>query len=116
MGDLSLHFSRREFVCKCGCGSDGVDGGLVAALEELRALLGGRPIRINSGVRCAAHNRAVGGVRESLHVAGKAADIVVAGVAPGAVAAAAERVGALKGIGRYGGFTHVDVRSRRARW
>ena len=41
MGDLSEHFDRREFTCRCGCGADQVDpqlalikGGGGALLKE----------------------------------------------------------------------------------
>lgn len=76
MGDLSEHFNKSEFKCPCGCGSDNIDTGLVDKLEELRGFLG-KPIVITSGVRCPAHNAAVGGVADSAHVSGKAADIRV---------------------------------------
>jgi hypothetical protein len=39
MGDLSAHFSRSEFACKCGCGFDDVKPDLIEALEALRAIL-----------------------------------------------------------------------------
>ena len=39
-----------------------------------------RPIIISSGCRCTKHNREVGGVRNSKHLYGKAADIVVSNV------------------------------------
>lgn len=43
-------------------------------LEPLRAHLG-HPITINSGYRCPALNKAVGGVPNSFHLTGRAADI-----------------------------------------
>lgn len=74
MGDLSPHFNRREFACHhCGKIIDPPPS-LLASLEALRAMLG-RPIRIVSGTRCAAHNRAVGGARHSRHLLGDAADL-----------------------------------------
>jgi len=45
-------------------------------LEPLR-LHYGKPIRITSGFRCEALNRAVGGVRRSQHMLGEAADLSV---------------------------------------
>lgn len=115
---LSEHFDSWEFACRCGCGQMQVDPRLVAALEALRGALG-LPIRINSAYRCKAHNKAVGGVTESQHTRGRAADITVEGMAPEEVAAAAEKIEGFSygGIGRYKTFTHVDVRtSGKARW
>jgi uncharacterized protein YcbK (DUF882 family) len=96
---------------------------LCGALEVLRARLGGKSIRIGSGYRDPAYNRAIGGARSSQHMAGRAADITVAGVAPAVVHATALALyqeGALEigGLGRYPGFTHVDVRpgKRLVRW
>jgi len=59
MGDLTRNFSRSEFACPC-CGRADVDMRLVEALQELRDLAG-VPVRVNSGFRCAKHNREVGG-------------------------------------------------------
>lgn len=44
-------------------------------LEKVRALLGA-PLHIDSGYRCPALNKAVGGVPDSAHVQGYAADFV----------------------------------------
>lgn len=44
------------------------------ALDPLREAYG-RPIYVNSGYRCPALNRAVGGVPHSYHLTGRAADI-----------------------------------------
>ncbi len=105
---LSPHFAEAEFACRC-CGMVRVNIRLVHMLEQLREQLGGKPVVINSGYRCAVHNRAVGGVRQSQHLQGNAADIIVANVAPREVAEISEKMG-FPGLGRYSGFTHVDVR------
>jgi uncharacterized protein YcbK (DUF882 family) len=76
MGDLSNHFDRSEFACPCGCGKDDVSPELVQRLERLRIEFA-QPIVINSGVRCPAHNAKVGGVPDSAHVSGEAADLRV---------------------------------------
>nr|CRY96449.1 hypothetical protein [uncultured prokaryote] len=105
MGDLSPHFSRSEFVCKhCGMGAP-VDRRLVDVLERIRAITG-KPLVIVSGSRCIPHNRAVGGVPNSRHVAGQAADIA----AERATGAQARAAGAT-GVGLKGPWAvHVDVR------
>lgn len=118
MGDLTKNFSRSEFKCKCGkCNSDYVDIRLVKGLQELRDLIG-KPIIINCGTRCKAHNAEVGGVSNSQHVLGRAADIRVEGLTPAKVADFAEKIPVFLngGIGRYKTFTHVDVRGHKARW
>lgn len=76
MGDLTAHFSRAEFSCRCGCGYDTIDISLVLDLERLRAKVG--PIKINSGCRCEKHNAAIGGAKNSSHTMGKAVDVAVA--------------------------------------
>lgn len=50
-------------------------------LQPLRTALG-QSIRVTSGYRSPAVNKAVGGVKSSQHSEGKAIDIVVTGVAP----------------------------------
>lgn len=109
MGDLSKNLSRYEFDCKCGCGFDTVDVGLVYIVQAVRDHFG-RPVTINSGCRCPEHNRREGGADKSQHLIGRAADIVVAGVSPADVADYCETMNP-GGIGRYAGFTHVDSRS-----
>jgi len=112
---LSPHFAEEEFACRC-CGLVRVNPRLVHLLEQLRGQLGGKPVVVSSAYRCAVHNRAVGGARQSQHLLGNAADIAVTGIAPRAVAAAAEKMG-FTGVGRYSGFTHVDVRlGGKVRW
>jgi len=78
MGDLTDHFSRKEFACKCNCGSDKVKQELVSKLEMTR-LMYGKPMKITSGIRCEGHNKDVGGVEDSTHLDGYAADIAVSG-------------------------------------
>ena len=113
---FSRNFSREEFACKCACGFDTVDAGLVAALEAIRAHFDA-PVRITSGCRCEAHNRAVGSTagKASQHVRGRAADITVDGIPPAVVAELADQMG-LGGVGTYSGFTHIDTRHGKARW
>lgn len=54
---------------------------LVAVMEQVRALVQ-RPILITSGYRSPAVNRAVGGVPNSAHALGHAADFRVDGISP----------------------------------
>ena len=77
MGDISKNFDRAEFACKCGCGFDNIDDRVVAMAQKIREALG-EPVRINSGCRCIEHNERVGGVEDSTHTLGKAADLSTA--------------------------------------
>ena len=73
-------FKKEDFLCRCGkCEMPAeVEGNLMAlvenVLEPAREKLGG-PIIVNSGYRCERHNKAVGGVANSQHLRGEAADI-----------------------------------------
>lgn len=118
MGDLTRHFSRREFACRDGCGFDTVDAELLELLVAVREHFDA-PVIITSACRCPQHNQRVGGSAQSQHLLGRAADFVVQGVAPDEVADWLDRTYAGRyGIGRYpkSGFTHVDSRSIPARW
>lgn len=74
MGDLSAHFSRREFDCKDGTRA-APDAQLILNLERLRHACGGRPLRIVSGYRTVGYNQRVGGAPRSQHIFNRAADI-----------------------------------------
>lgn len=117
--DKVQYFKRREFACKCGkCGGFPVepDKDLIDVLVKIRTYFG-KPVHVNSGVRCATHNANVGGATASQHLKGTAADITVDGVEASRVAMYAETMlPKTGGIGRYKTFTHVDVRSAKARW
>lgn len=106
------YFIDREFACR-HCGElppGGISAVLMAKLDELRERAGA-PIIVTSGYRCPTHNRAVGGVSNSQHVRGTAADIVCTALTVDQLADLAAAVG-FDGIGRYygSGFVHVDVR------
>ena len=113
---LSENFSLHEFCCKGNgcCKTLRVDEALVSVLQNIRKHFGA-PVTINSAYRCSKHNKAVGGVSGSYHTKGMAADIVVKGVEPKAVAAYAESIG-VKGIGLYDTFVHVDTRENKSFW
>ena len=117
MGDLSAHFSKREFACRC-CGDLKIEPGLIDALELLRAAAN-REIIIHDGYRCPTHNRNVGGVPDSEHKRGMAADIAIPGLSIQAMFDLALRIPAFLngGIGVYdGGFLHLDIRPHASRW
>ena len=121
MGDLTRDFSRAEFACKDGCGYDAIDVALVDALQQLRDIIG-RPLVVLSGCRCAAHNANVGGVGNSQHMLGKAADVHAPSWRPRAaysqpmsaraLYAAAAKIPSFHGLGvdDQRGFVHLDIR------
>ncbi|MDD2801283.1 MAG: D-Ala-D-Ala carboxypeptidase family metallohydrolase [Methylococcales bacterium] len=116
MGDLSAHFSKSEFACHCGCGSNAIDDGVVFALERIRSAIGDKPIKILSGIRCAKHNKACGGVKNSQHLLGKAADIRTNDLTPSQLAKLIEENIIIGGIGIYPTFVHIDIRQGHALW
>ncbi len=98
---LTTHFAKAEFRCDCAsanaaqagaeASADGqadipcdgypttMDSDLLAKLEALRTALG-RPVVITSGLRCATRNAEVGGIPDSRHLTGRAADLYCPGV------------------------------------
>lgn len=113
---LSTNFQVKEFACHDGSDIIKIDTELVSLLQNIRTHFN-KPLTLNSAYRTPTHNRRVGGVSNSQHVYGTAADIVVSGVNPSEVAKYAEFLMPNKGgIGLYSTFTHVDVRSNRSRW
>jgi uncharacterized protein YcbK (DUF882 family) len=110
----SPYFTRAEFSCKCGCGFDTVDYELIKVLEYIREHFD-KPVVVNSGCRCPAHNDSVDGSVESQHLLGRAADISVNGVEPALVYELSEQI-EVGGLGSYDTFTHVDTRVGYARW
>ena len=110
------YFKVREFACKDGSDFILLSPELLDVLYRIR-LHFNAPVMITSGYRTESHNKKVGGARDSKHVKGIAADIVVKGVSPSKVADYAERLMPDKGgIGEYAAFVHIDVRHEKARW
>lgn len=109
---MSKYFSTEEMVCHC-CGTlpdGGINPILLDKLDALREAIG-KPIHVDCMYRCPSHNAEVGGVPNSQHVLGNAADIWVDDMGVDDLANLAADVG-FDGIGRYYGseFVHVDVR------
>ena len=81
-------FKEKEFACKC-CGQlplstgsgqaprENVKALVCEVLDPVREKLG-MPIVVTSGSRCEKHNKDVGGVRNSQHLRGEAADVTCA--------------------------------------
>ncbi|ASS77066.1 muramoyltetrapeptide carboxypeptidase [Tumebacillus algifaecis] len=113
------NFNFSEFQSKDGSGFS--NGNVAAAtvkenvrklmykLEAVRKKAGNSAITVNSGFRSLSHNASVGGASNSQHTYGIAADIVVGGYTPTAVANLAKSSG-FSGVIIYSTFTHVDSR------
>ena len=108
------NFQRSEFACKCGCGRDTVDAELLDVLNSIRSHFG-KPLIVISGHRCATHNANVGGVANSQHKHGRAADFSVRNVGSRSV----RRYIADTWGDKYYHYaisdtaTHIDTRTRR---
>lgn len=92
---------------------------LAANLELLREIVK-HPIRVTSGFRSLELNEMIGGSKNSQHLYGRAADIIVVGIKAAELFIAAHCVDAFRrgGIGLYpeANFVHVDMRLIQARW
>ena len=112
---VGKHFDTSEFACHC-CGQGSVDPRLIELLEELRSKANA-PVHVNCGYRCTKHNAEVGGVPNSQHVLGTAADIFIPKISFDSARALVQSL-PFDGTGFYpplenGGawFIHVDVRN-----
>jgi peptidoglycan hydrolase-like protein with peptidoglycan-binding domain len=93
-------FTRDEFKCKC-CGKycNGhpaePDERMVRIANQLRKNLG-VPITVVSGLRCKTWNAIQGGVSNSQHMYGEAADIYAKGVSQSRVEAELDKIGGVR--------------------
>jgi uncharacterized protein YcbK (DUF882 family) len=113
---ITPHFNLSEFACPC-CQKVMLHPLLLEKLEKLRKIVE-RPIHITSGYRCFEYNRKVGGIDNSYHLIGLAADIKVKDIHLIQLLAYAEEID-FTGIGFYEkkNFLHLDVRpTQRTRW
>ncbi len=107
----SEHFAMAEYACDCDGYCDGwptpMDAQLLADIETLRNTLGA-PVIITSGLRCPQRNAEVGGIENSRHLYGHAADLYCPAVSIKTVAEVAANLG-LTVITYYDqGFIHVQ--------
>lgn len=115
---LSSNFTVKEFACNDGTDAVFVAPRLVMVLQSIRSHFG-KAVNIHSGYRTPPYNTKVGGVENSQHCYGTAADISIKGVTVADVAAYARSImpdwGGV-GIYKKQGFVHVDVREVKADW
>lgn len=93
-------FNREEFRCKCNgkyCNGFPAEPKeqMVRIANQLRKNLG-VPVSIVSGLRCPEWNRIQGGVENSQHMYGEAADIYARGVSQSKVEAELDRIGGVR--------------------
>ena len=94
------YFDRSEFKCKCGgkyCNGYPAepDERMVRIADQLRKNLG-VPITVVSGLRCKTWNAIQGGVSNSQHMYGEAADIYAKGVSQSRVEAELDKIGGVR--------------------
>jgi len=105
---MKQYFKLHEFACKCGCGLNNVTDQFKEDLNTARHIAN-IPFVINSGVRCPAHNKRVGGLPSSSHQLGLAVDIKADNsesrfkIMQGLIQVGFSRIGVHKT------FIHVDV-------
>ena len=114
------YFNTKEFESKDGqpspYGEAVVRRELIVRLNAIRSRFG-KPIIVNSGYRSPDHNKAVGGVKNSFHVQGLAADIRPEDLKDlPELQKIADELNPHGGVGFYNTFVHVDVRGEKSRW
>lgn len=85
-------------------------------LDDVRELLGNKPIYINSWYRPPSVNRSVGGSSRSRHMFGDGVDIRSSHYSPGKIYALLDRNHSGGGLHHYSSFVHIDWRGVKARW
>lgn len=121
---ITKNFKKSEFDCSSGAEMpDDVFSNVIILAKQLQVLRDylKSPIRINSGYRSKEYNKKIGGVSNSQHINGKAADIVVSNYNTKEVLNAIEllikRGDMLQGgVGFYDSFIHYDIRKTKVRW
>lgn len=102
------YFKPSEFQCPC-CGTSEMDSEVEKKIDLIRDRLG-VPLHINSGYRCSAHNREVGGKPTSQHLVGKAIDVSIANLTAEKKRQFLElAIGQFFGVGIGSTFFHLDL-------
>jgi len=122
--NLTSNFKKSEFECKCGCEMpDEVFFNIEKLANQLQYTRDfiELPINITNAYRCRSHNKAVGGVSNSQHILGKAADLQVKGISPDELHKVLDTLAEYNhvmqgGLGLYDSFVHYDIRGTRTRW
>jgi uncharacterized protein YcbK (DUF882 family) len=105
------NFTREEFACQCGCGTNEIQDAVIDFCQELRDTLG-TPLTVSSGYRCPEHPIEAAKAKPGTHARGLAADLLVShGDARKVLKAALELNRGGVGVHQRGDgrFIHVDV-------
>lgn len=109
-------FTREEFACKCGCGTNEIDPVFVGQLDELRRRCG-FPLGVTSGYRCENHPVEADKEKPGMHHSGRAADLAFRnGSERFVLLREAFAMGVFQGIGTGKSFIHVDTRESGTSW
>lgn len=114
---ITKNFNKREFNSKDGRRMPkDVLKNIIILAEQLQILRDHlqAPIHINSAYRSPQHNKRIGGVKNSQHIYGRAADITSRDYTPKQLHTEIERLiskGEMLegGLGLYNGFVHYDI-------
>ena len=120
--NLTPHFTLEELTASEAADRNGWDNTpneqelanlkrLADFLEQVKAVLGGKPIMVNSAFRSKLVNDSVGSKDSSQHRVGCAADIRVPGMTPDEVVKAviASKIGYDQVIREFDRWTHISV-------
>ena len=102
------------------CSREGIERNIINTakyLDEMRKLLGNRPIIVTSWYRGVQENKRCGGAKKSQHLYGLAVDFYSQYFPPAKVYKELDAWHGNKGgLGKYYSFTHIDLRGYKARW
>ena len=121
---LTNNFTLQEFQSKDGASTpEELIPNIVKLAGNLQVIRNeiGCSLHINSAYRSPEHNKSIGGVKNSQHTLGKAADIASRNHTPKELYFIISNLIAagkldIKGMGLYKSFVHVDIREDYARW
>lgn len=99
------YFKIQEFACKCGCNQAKMQPCLLDGINLARGEAG-IPFIVTSGYRCAEYNKKIGGVVDSAHTRGYAADIAINDLNKDAIVNALKKH--FRRVGIASNFVHVD--------
>jgi len=103
------YFTEQEFYCHCGNEHEQIVEPKLILMLDIARHHANVPFKITSGYRCLQWNKSVGGVLDSAHTKGLAADIAIGdNYKRFQVLDALIRIG-FQRIGLYKNFIHCDI-------
>lgn len=107
---ITPHFKKAELACPC-CGKFNMPKEMLDFIERVRNNYG-RPMKINSAVRCPMHNAKVKGKPSSAHLLGLAIDVHCVDARFRKELIVAATLAGVKGLGLAKTFLHLDLMVR----